>query len=117
MGKRNYKIVLDEVIEEAILKLPLSNVHKNNVRRFLHILLKDGERKNGDRFSFTDKPYLYLSKVFRNTYYKDFLKTIIEEGVVEVNESYSSDLHFSKKYKISEKLAEKVISTHNRWIL
>ena len=114
MGKRNYKIVLDEVIEEAILKLPLSNVHKNNVRRFLHILLKDGERKNGDRFSFTDKPYLYLSKVFRNTYYKDFLKTIIEEGVVEVNESYSSDLHFCKKYRVSEKLAKMVISTCNQ---
>ena len=114
MGKRNYKIVLDEVIEEAVLKLPLSNVHKNNVRRFLHILLKDGERENGDRFSFTDKPYLYLSKVFRNTYYKDFLKTIIEEGIVEVNESYSSDLHFRKKYRVSEKLAKMVISTCNQ---
>ena len=114
MGKRNYKIVLDEVIEEAVLKLPLSNVHKNNARRFLHILLKDGERENGDRFSFTDKPYLYLSKVFRNTYYKDFLKTIIEEGIVEVNESYSSDLHFCKKYRVSEKLAKMVISTCNQ---
>ena len=100
-----YKILLDKVIDEEVEKLPLSNANKNHSKRFIKMLIKDGRSQNGDPFSFTDKPYNYLSKGFGNNYKKSFLDVLISEKLVEVDNKYSTNLSFSKKYKVSENLA------------
>ena len=83
-----YKILLDKVIDEEVEKLPLSNANKNHSKRFIKMLIKDGRSQNGDPFSFTDKPYNYLSKGFGNNYKKSFLDVLISEKLVEVDNLY-----------------------------
>ena len=108
MRKRNYKNVylFDLPLLEAIENLDISNIRKEGARYLVWILLRDGRRFNQDAFSFTDKPKNFLAKVFSSRY-KEILNPLIEGGIIEVDNSYSADLHFSKRYKVANKFCPK----------
>lgn len=107
MAKRNYKKVylFDATLLEAIENLDVSNIRKEGAKYLVWILLRDERKFNQDAFSFTDKPKKFLAKVFSSRY-KEILDPLIEGGIIEVDNSYSADLHFSKKYKVADKFCQ-----------
>lgn len=108
MWKRDYKNVylFDLPLLEAIENLNISNIRKEGAKYLVWILLRDGRKFNQDAFSFTDKPKKFLAKVFSSRY-KEILDLLMEGGIIEVDNSYSADLHFSKRYKVADKFCPK----------
>ena len=51
----------------------------------------------------------YLSYLYTDRYYKQVIVPLREQGIIQVNDSYSNDLGYCKEYALSDSLREEVI--------
>jgi hypothetical protein len=51
----------------------------------------------------------YLSYLYTDRYYKQVILPLREQGIIQVNDSYSNDLGYCKEYALSDSLREEVI--------
>ena len=52
----------------------------------------------------------FLKHHYSNNYKSEVLEPLLESGLIEVNDSYSTSLHYSKQYSLSKDLIESVIN-------
>ena len=52
----------------------------------------------------------YLSYLYTDRYYKQVIVPLREQGIIQVNDSYSNDLGYCKEYALSDSLREEVIN-------
>jgi hypothetical protein len=52
----------------------------------------------------------FLKHHYSNNYKSEVLEPLLKSGLIEVNDSYSTSLHYSKQYSLSKDLIESVIN-------
>ena len=88
---------MDTDLEERIQQLGLSKSLTNKCRNLIRIIDKESN-ENG----WASLPRNYLQEIFNKRFY-EFLNPMLEKGIIEKDNRYSSHSNFSKSYKINRK--------------
>jgi len=109
--KEEFRILIPSSLREY-LAVDASRVAANyKAAHLISILTNHVITNYPDGGYFLKKPLTskYLSYLYTDRYYKQVILPLRDEGIIQVNDSYSNDLGYCKEYALSDSLREEVI--------
>lgn len=107
--KYNDSFYIPIELADDLDRLKLSKSRKDSTCKFIKTLMQNSKRKSETKsiYNYCSMPYKYLVKIFGGRYLET-LSPLLDSGIIERIETYSTKTKESKKYRINTKYQVKI---------
>ena len=89
----------------------------NKVSKLIFKLINDGMNDNFDLQKFQEIPSNYFRKVYGGNYNKEFMDILVEKGIVQVNESYSTGTDKTESFCKSFRIHPDLLDVNDQFVM